>query len=304
MFNLGKKKLKLVTHDGPFHADDIFATAVLSMLFEKRGDKFEIIRSRDPKVSETGDYVYDVGGVYDEEKNRFDHHQVGGAGDRGDGIPFSSLGLIWKKHGLELAGNAEAMKIVDEKLVAPVDAFDNGITISESKGEIDPYIIQRVIESLMRPTWEEDEKLTDTFFKQNVELAKTILEREIVHANAKIRARAGILKCYENAPDKRVVLMDKYYPLGGITSSIPEALFIVSQRRHDRLWSIITIRATEDQDNFTNRKDLPKSWGGFRDEELQKITGVSDAVFCHNKLWLAVAKSKEGAMKLAQIALE
>ncbi len=43
--------------------------------------------------------------------------------------------------------------------------------------------------------------------------------------------------------------------------------------------------------------------GGLRDEELQKITGVEDAVFCHKGLFLAVSKSKEGAVKLAELAL-
>lgn len=304
MFGFGKKKLKLVTHDGPFHADDIFVSAALSILLKKRGEEFEIIRTRDPEIFETGDYVYDVGGIYDESHNKFDHHQAGGAGARSDGIQLSSLGLVWNKYGIELAGSEEAKLIIEEKLVAPIDAFDNGMTIYEPKGEIDPYTIQRVLESIMRPTWEEDEELTDTFFKKNVELAKNILEREIIHAQAKINARAGIMKCYEEASDKKVIIFDRHYPLGGITKSIPETLFVVSQRRHDGSWSVITIRKNEEQDNFANRKDLPKAWAGLRDEELQKITGVDDAVFCHRALFLAVAKSKEGAMKLAQIALE
>jgi uncharacterized UPF0160 family protein len=41
----------------------------------------------------------------------------------------------------------------------------------------------------------------------------------------------------------------------------------------------------------------------LKDEELQKISGVSDATFCHRGLFLAGAKSKEGAIKLAEIAL-
>ena len=41
----------------------------------------------------------------------------------------------------------------------------------------------------------------------------------------------------------------------------------------------------------------------YGDETLQKVTGVEDAVFCHKGLFLAVAKSKEGAIKLAELAL-
>ena len=55
---------------------------------------------------------------------------------------------------------------------------------------------------------------------------------------------------------------------------------------------------------FKNRKDLPKSWAGLVDEELQKISGVPDAMFCHRGLFVANAKSREGAIKLAQIAVQ
>jgi len=55
--------------------------------------------------------------------------------------------------------------------------------------------------------------------------------------------------------------------------------------------------------SFENRKDFPNTWAGLRDEEFQKVSGVSDAVFCHRGLFLIGAKSKEGAIKLAQIAL-
>jgi len=49
---------------------------------------------------------------------------------------------------------------------------------------------------------------------------------------------------------------------------------------------------------------LPSAWAGLRDAELQKVSGVEDAVFCHRALFTAVARSKEGAIKLAQIALQ
>ena len=76
------EKKTLITHNGSFHTDDIFACATLSLMLEKKGEKFEIIRTRDEEIIKTGDYVFDVGGVYDEEGNRFDHHQKGGAGVR------------------------------------------------------------------------------------------------------------------------------------------------------------------------------------------------------------------------------
>ena len=42
---------------------------------------------------DSADIVIDVGGQYDPDAGRFDHHQRGGAGERENGIPYSSFGL-------------------------------------------------------------------------------------------------------------------------------------------------------------------------------------------------------------------
>jgi uncharacterized UPF0160 family protein len=123
-------EVTIVAHNGQFHADDVFAVATLSILI---GDskKIKIIRTRDEAVIQKADYVVDVGGVYDPEKNRFDHHQKGGAGKRDNGIPYASFGLVWKKFGAQVAGSKRLAEIIDERLAAPIDAIDNGVSISK-----------------------------------------------------------------------------------------------------------------------------------------------------------------------------
>ncbi len=113
-------KLKLITHNGAFHTDDIFAAAALSMMFEKDGENYEIIRSRDEEVIKTGDYVFDVGGIYDENTNRFDHHQVGGAGKGPFSIEYSSLGLVWKKFGEKISGSKKAATAKAKRTYIPL----------------------------------------------------------------------------------------------------------------------------------------------------------------------------------------
>ena len=301
-----KKKLKLITHDGSFHADDIFAAATLVILFERQGKDFEIVRTRKPELIEAGDYVFDVGGIHDEATNRFDHHQVGGAGKRSFGnidIEYAAFGLVWKKFGAEVCESEKVAEIIEKRLVAPIDAGDNGMSLYDLKSDIGPYTTHSLFEGAMKPTWQEDVALYDEYFLDSVKIAKIVIQREIIRARDKIVAEAGVIKCYEEAEDKRIVILDKEYPIGDVLNAYPEPLFAVSQRRHNDLWSLMTLRADSNEE-FKNRKDLPASWAGLRDEELQKITGVDDAVFCHRALFLAVAKSKEGAIKLAQIAVE
>ena len=58
----------------------------------------DLKRTRDPSILDTCDIVVDVGGVYDESKQRFDHHQRGFAEVFGHGFntKLSSAGLVYK----------------------------------------------------------------------------------------------------------------------------------------------------------------------------------------------------------------
>ncbi len=293
---------KLVTHNGSFHSDDIFATATLSIVLEKEGQKFEVIRTRDPEIIKSADYVYDVGGIYDEATNRFDHHQIGGAGKDENGIEYSSFGLVWKKFGTDICGNEKIANSVRNKLVAPIDGPDNGQDIYSTNFEgISPFTIQSYFFSV-QPAWNEDDSKIDEVFLDCVKFAKTILLREVVIANGLFDAEEKVMEIYKNTEDKRILILDSHYPFDYILYKIPEPMFIIYPRPNNT-WGIRTVR--KNPKSFENRKDLPKAWGGLRDEEeLKKITGVDDAVFCHRALFLAVAKSQAGAIKLAQIALQ
>jgi len=297
-----KKKKILVTHDGSFHADDIFACASLSLMLEKKKQEFEIIRTRDEKIIKDGDYVFDTGGIYDPEKNRFDHHQKSGAGKRGNGIEYSSFGLVWKKFGEEICGSKKSAEIVDDKIVAPIDADDNGFDLIEKKHEIFPYLIQDVL-SIFKPTSLEDMDKDEQFLKALV-WAKEILKREIKKANDQTEITKIIQNFYKNAEDKRLIAIDKpkvsRYEIWDALQDFQEPLFVIYNSSDE--WRVVAMRLGHN--SFGNRKDFPKAWAGLRDEKLQKISGVPDAIFCHNNLFLVGVKSKEGAIKLANLALK
>lgn len=295
-----KIKKKLVTHNGSFHADDIFAAATLSLLLEKRGEDFEIIRTRDEEIIKTGDYVFDVGGIYDPEANRFDHHQKDFNEKRENGILYSSFGLVWKKFGKELSGSDKIKVLIDRHLAAPIDASDNGFDLIESKYDTLPYFIQHFFHS-MRPTWRETNVTNDQRFLECVKIAKMVLSREIIQAKDSMIAEEKVILSYKNSVDKRLIILDEDYPYQDILDDLLELLFVIYPRTNDNLWGIKAVR--KNKLTFENRKNLPKSWAGLRDEELQKITGISDAIFCHRALFLAVTKTKEGAIKLAELAL-
>lgn len=295
------KNKKLITHEGSFHADDIFACATLILVLEKKEEGFEIIRTRDEEIIKTGDYVFDVGGVYDPLINYFDHHQTGGAGKHDNGIEYASFGLVWKKFGVDLTLSKESAKLIEDRLVSPVDAGDNGFDLVENKHEVSPYVVQNLFGS-MRPTWREGEKNMDKMFLKSVEIAKEIILREIIQAQDMLLVKDSIIAIYNETKDKRIIVLDKNYPFDFILHSFPEPLFVVYPRTVNNTWGIKTVRT--DLNVFKNRKDFPQAWGGLKNEELQKITGVLDALFCHRGLFLVVTLSKDGAIKLAEIAVK
>lgn len=295
------KTYTLVTHNGKFHADDVLSCAVLQMILEKRGDSYTVIRTRDPKVITNGDFVFDIGGEYDASRNRFDHHQKGGAGMSEGDIPFASLGLVWQKFGEELCDSSRVAGILEDRIVLPVDADDNGVSLFEPKGEIMPYRFQDYLYAF-RPTWKEgytDENY-DRQFHLCVEIAKHMITREIKVITDLEQVPELFQIDYDQASDKRMVILSQEYPWEVIAMEYPEVLFVVYPRQN--VWRVGCVPAR--RFSFTNRKNLPASWGGLRNVDLQAVTGVPDAVFCHNGLFLAVAESKAGACALAKKALD
>ena len=291
------KTKRIITHSGNFHADEVFACAALSIL---NNSNVEIIRSRDPEVWATGDYVVDVGGEYDHARGRYDHHQQGGAGAYENGIAYSSLGLIWKHYGLALVGTPEATDIITERLVLPIDAVDNGIDTFTVTGAAAPYLIQTAI-SIFKPTWNESRTEDEGFFEA-LDIAIKILKRELMLAQGKTEGEAKVRAIYEATEEKRIIVLDDNYPWHVILMTYPEPIFVVSPEKSSGRWKVGTVGA--DAHTFKNRKDLPVAWAGKRDAELAEVSGVPDAIFCHNKLFSARAGSKEGAIALAKKALQ
>ena len=293
------KNIKIATHNKHFHPDDVFAAAALSILLR---EPLEIIRTRNPLIIKEADYVVDVGGEYNAEKNRFDHHQKGGAGERANGIPYASFGLVWKKYGASICGSEEIARIIDRKIVEPIDAEDSGVDIIKPVFEgIYPYSCFRVISSL-NPTWKERDKDRNELFGKAAQFAKELILREIEIGHHFVEGREFVERAYHSAEDKRLIILDNEYSWKEVMNNYKEPLFVIEPNFEAGTWEIIAVRS--DMHSFKNRKDMPASWGGKGEEELILETGVQDAFFCHRNLFIAAARSKEGAIRLAKMAIE
>jgi uncharacterized UPF0160 family protein len=291
-------KIRIVAHSGHFHTDDIFAVATLSLVLE--GQEIEVVRSREKDVIDSADYVVDVGGVHDADKNLFDHHQLGGAGMRDNSVPYASFGLVWKKYGEILSVSTDVAKRVDETLVQPIDAIDNGIQIAHQLIEgVYPYYVTDVFEAF-NPSWTEDSS-GDEAFMNMVSYAKRVIQREVVRNQGKIKAQAIIEELYATTADKRLIVLDKYCPYNETLKKYTEPLLVVFPGIKENDWRAMFVK--DNKEDFVYRKYFPTEWGGKNDKELEAICGVEGAAFCHRSCHLAGAKTKEAILKMAEIAL-
>lgn len=298
--NIFFQKSVIVAHDGSFHTDDVFACATLSLFLEKEKKSFKIIRTRNPEKIAEADFVVDVGGIYDEEKNRYDHHQTGGAGERENGIPYASFGLVWKKYGKEICESERVANEIDNLLVSSIDAVDNGYDLFTKKVK---GVMNFSIGDTISFLFNKDEK--DSDFSDAVDFAKKILKNIIGSINRSVSRREKVERAYNESADKKIIIIRERVTRGDIwlvLSKLEEPLFAVFQGLNDDNWKVVANRIN--MDSFMSRKPLPSSWGGLEQENLARITEVPDVIFCHKSLFMAEAKSLVGATKLAQKALE
>ena len=170
--------MQIITHNGRFHTDEVFASSILRILYPD----IEILRTRDEKI--IGDHIndketiiIDVGKKYLPEKLMFDHHQE-------DfttrfkyycNIKMSSCGLIWKHYGEDVIKkiisdkesdlNEKSIEKIHERIyktiILPIDANDNGVKqiINEKKVEYNFYneiTIYNIVSSFNSSTTDDD----------------------------------------------------------------------------------------------------------------------------------------------------
>lgn len=298
-----KKQKILITHDGAFHADDLFAAATLSIL---NNGNVKIIRTRNPEIFKKGDYVFDVGGENDPDRDKFDHHQKGGAGQRENGIPYSSFGLVWKKYGEQICGDKEVADFIDRKIVMPVDAIDNGIDVSTSVfKDISDYSISAILKAFY-PTWKENSSEVDKIFLNEVQKLIPLLQREIKVAKDEVEGKKLIIEDYNKSADKRIIILSRpfhRYLVRDVLPNFPEPIYYICPSGHSNEWKVETV--SMNPQTMDSRKLFPEEWRGYLDgdEKLKKITGISDVIFCHKSGFLCHLKTKESAIALAEKAL-
>jgi uncharacterized UPF0160 family protein len=314
----------IATHSGTHHADDVFGVAVLAGLFPDH----TLVRTRDPDEIARADFAVDVGGTWDPARGRFDHHQreFDGARERVDEAGrtlraegYASAGLVWREfgaryvrqlaqglgHALDDASAAAIAGEVDSALVRYLDLVDNG------EAQVAPGIVGlSELLSLLNTDWMEEQGLQppqrDALQLQRFREAMALVRRFL---DAFIRRRIGQGLAADRVRAGRRLLAGRLLHLaeGGmpwtrvVVEEMPEVLLVLYPDSEPGRCQLRTV--PQRLGSFQSRMDLPAAWSGLRDAELAAATGVPDAAFCHRNRFIAVARSFEGTLRLAELAL-
>ncbi len=290
--------MKVVTHDGPFHADDVFAYAVLRAALRD----VQLVRSRDPAVIHSADLVFDVGSVYDPVARRYDHH-MRERPLRSCGTPYSSVGLIWREHGRAALPSLLQTDALDENLagmiwhdidtglIFAIDQADNGVAPTG------PGHLSAVIEAF-NPAWDSAHNQDDAFLEAS-QFATGILARAGQQVHASARATDLVLEAARNAEDPRLLVLDRKLPWekavydGGLDA----VLFVIYPAEDGTRWYCRCV--PPQPGSFGQRVPLPEAWAGLRDEAFSAAAGIPDGIFCHPSRFICGARSRASAIALA-----
>lgn len=307
----------IATHSGKFHADDVWGVAVLNIVFPGCA----LVRTRDLQKIAAADFAVDVGGIWDPQSGRFDHHQKGFGGARQSGVTYASAGLVWKEHGARCVASVaashagfevtqeQAQQIafaIDNDLVQYLDMSDTGAARNAPGG----YGLSAVI-SGFNPTWIDEQQAGDVAsademrldrFRRAMDFITDIVINAVKYRVGSIRAVEQVRQAERLEGGSLLLLKNGALPWASVVrNEMPKVLFVISYHTAEQRYMLNTVPANPE--TFDARKDLPEAWAGLREQELAAVTGVPDAVFCHNNLFIAAAKSFEGILKMARIAL-
>jgi len=275
--------MRVVTHSGPFHADEVFAFALLRVFLDR---ELELVRTRDPAIVARADLAIDIGGEYDPASGRFDHHQRSYQG------PLSSAGMVLQW--LEQAGEVPAPLAAQLRTnwVDYIDAVDNGRRRPESGVPCISTIVATLAERARSP----DE--FDARFMDAVAVCEGVVRGVCESDRRNQEARAVVVEAMRRAEatGSRVLAFDRhhkwkrpYFELGGAEHPSDYVLF----PDPDGSWRLLAI--PPEDGSLSSKRPLPAEWAGLVDDELSAVVGVPGATFCHKNRFIAAFATEAAA---------
>jgi len=305
--------MRIVTHNGKIHSDEVSAIALLSSYFNNKGVEVSVLRTRNSDIFLDNDYLVDVGGEYNHSKHKYDHHQPDfNEFWRDSEIPLSSAGLIWRHYGKEivemyLTNNSEQydeglnysettieelVNLIYQKLIIVIDANDNGISLPEQNLNISDIV------SAVNSKNVNDDTIQNTNFHRAVSLIGNIFDikfREIISGYFDFQKDLEIVSSF-NIFEKEYLILEKNIP------TIFKCLEKLDTDNHIKF----CIFYDENKNEYTikARRLRGEKYLPICPIYISNIMIPEDVIFVHKELFIAKTKTLFTAEEIVQRSLE
>lgn len=332
LYQAGIRHLRIATHNGRFHADEVMAAAILAKLFNEalpRHDfcfTWELLRldRHDPLLQEA-EILIDIGREYDPARGRFDHHQKGGAGKRMqvrvggelEDVTFSTCGLVWYACGRLITGEYDAVdrfpafERLDWRLFRGVDASDNGYQMAQSISTRlsdgttqtlggSPLHISQQIAEFNRDY--NDSNLQQRQFDKALNMAETVFDNTLWQTLQSVKSRTRVLELIDNhlqtATEPKLLVLEETIDWRDHLLHLPKArrIRVVVTPYNANSWCVHLLSR-----NGEVPLRAPCAWRGLEGAALEHVIGVAGVMFCHNSGHMVRTRTKEAALAVAKM---
>lgn len=272
-----------ITHSGNFHADDIFCTALLKILYSDikifRVEKLQI-NNKTIYISETKEIIRkDECIIYDIGNKTYDHH-IRPFEKRKNGVLYSSFGKLWRDFGSILLPNNRSWSYIDHALVQEIDKADNGMGINPLSLAIKQFNI----------CWNENDKEINNQFDIAVNFAKQILENFIKRKLSEEEAN----KVFEEAckyQTGHIVVLPQFVPIPpGIRENIDFVIYPSNREGYNV--SVIKDYGSDTFNENAVRKFFPLDWEeklpeglNYMNNKIANFDTLENAVIAANDIY-------------------
>jgi uncharacterized UPF0160 family protein len=330
----------IYTHNGYFHTDEIFASAVLkiatlsssAVVIRTRNKQTLKQAARDPATA-----VIDVGGVYSPSSLQFDHHQPGCkefySSKHADlGVFMSSAGMVYKEFGKFFFRNIANSKqelaarwseapdelkqfIIDryyDIFVLPIDAGDNGISphvpgiriskfrIEKCRDKFSPLLLQTLVGSKNAVNVASSDQ--DRQFTKALRLVSEVV---VDTAENHLRYHLDFKKNYdklENTSIGDIVVLSEFFDYFSP---------LLKKEKEAGLAGVVKFIVLPRDKTKWQIHTVSQPGDKFArradlisvDAARKKHSAPDDIEFVHSGKFIAVTKSKESAIELATLSL-
>ena len=283
-------QIQVVTHSGVFHADEVFACALLCIAYGQ--ENVSIIRTRDDKVldlatSEEDTWVIDVGNSYNPLLLNFDHHMRDFNLTNSFGNKLSSFGMV-----VQALLHRNFFTEVKDSLLEfsnKVDMLDNGVKKAED------LIFLSILNS-----YSDNEVIN---FYSALETATSYLRSLINRWKEERIINLRLNDALGNMTEDGIIYHSSYIPVDERANAIPEAKLVIYKNKQGT-YNIQSVNVGETKD-FSVRCPAPSKWLGLRDNELIRASGGLPLTFCHVGGFLTVTSTDDilEAIRIARIII-